>query len=60
VITVRGNHPRLPGVPSTTRDTSAATLERLQVLQAEHDGGRTAVLGDDHSAVLVFEAVNDL
>src|SRR5215212_5093397 len=32
-------------------------LERLQVLQAEHDGGRTAVLGDDHSAVLVFEAV---
>jgi hypothetical protein len=35
-------------------------LERLQVLQAEHDGGRTAVLGDDHSAVLVFEAVNDL
>jgi hypothetical protein len=35
-------------------------LERLQVLEAQHDGGRTAMLGDDHAAMLTLEALRHL
>ena len=35
-------------------------LERLQVLEAEHDRGRTAVLGDHDAAVLALEALHHL
>ena len=39
VITVSGNHPRLPGVPSTTRATSWATALPTEVTRFS---GRTA------------------
>jgi len=35
-------------------------FERLQILHADHYGGRMAVLGNDHAAMFSFQAIDDL
>jgi len=35
-------------------------LKALEILDAEHDGGRAAVLGDDDAAVFALNSLHDL